>query len=813
MAKAPRPSPFSVVVELESLDTLYASPQAGAAAETGGPGASSSPSPGCASSAGFRHAAYASRSPPPLLDANEPPAMARMPAPPAGPSAVGEGAATRSLESSVQGKAAVLSDVDVIGAPPPLPPPPPTMVQKLQEMVTLFSWSPGGEVKANITLQMTVLYVLFVAILLSAEIFGWAPHIRFFNLVPLAFVSLVVLELSNVIATLFPDNSYHQYLHLLPLGIIVVIFREAHMVCAVIFFSASSIIFMQVGDERSSGVGRVGGYTLCCLIVYLSAVLFSSQFYTDVHGTSFTTGRVLSPPIHWGEEFTFCVCVALLGLALLATTRFVHLFARSVASHQEEVSMLRAELDSFTSHAVQVDTPISRVLALLTKVRDEARPIGADHLRASRAELAHRLAIVRQVNEALAILSAGALYQPEIRGGADTAVSSWVMETTEMTGHAANGYSTDGSETPSNATESGLPLTAPELWQVLVSFADDLDPVAASMPKLMDMLDSWTMDIFEFTELASGHPVVFMGMLLLHKNDAFANFRIDERKALRFLSTIESGYVASNPYHNAIHAADVAHAFHVWTTLGGVGYFLSSLEIFAGIIACLVHDFGHPGVNNNFLIAVSSPLAIRYNDSSVLESHHCAAAYTLLQDPALNILSNLTSKQRTSVRSVVTTMILATDMAKHFELLSKFNAQLTGLKAEAAAGSFDSNDSKALVLRLVVKCCDISNPAKPWHIASNWSGRVMEESFRQGDRERAAGMRVSTFMDRSAPVLEVYKAQVGFIEIFVRPLYEAVTALFPDMASACSHIDANHAMWEAKKNTAATEAALAASQT
>ena len=59
-----------------------------------------------------------------------------------------------------------------------------------------------------------------------------------------------------------------------------------------------------------------------------------------------------------------------------------------------------------------------------------------------------------------------------------------------------------------------------------------------------------------------------------------------------------------------------------------------------------------------------------YNDESVLENHHLAVAFKLLQIPECDILSNLSQKQRMSVRKMVIDMVLATDMSKHMSLLA-----------------------------------------------------------------------------------------------------------------------------------------------
>lgn len=48
-----------------------------------------------------------------------------------------------------------------------------------------------------------------------------------------------------------------------------------------------------------------------------------------------------------------------------------------------------------------------------------------------------------------------------------------------------------------------------------------------------------------------------------------------------------------------------------------------------------------------------SELALMYNDSSVLENHHLAVGFKLLQEENCDIFQNLTKKQKQSLRKMV----------------------------------------------------------------------------------------------------------------------------------------------------------------
>merc|ERR1712000_319859 len=59
------------------------------------------------------------------------------------------------------------------------------------------------------------------------------------------------------------------------------------------------------------------------------------------------------------------------------------------------------------------------------------------------------------------------------------------------------------------------------------------------------------------------------------------------------------------------------------------------------LLSAVAHDVDHPGNTNLFEINSGSELALRYNDTGVLENHHCATAFRLMQLPGLDIFGQL----------------------------------------------------------------------------------------------------------------------------------------------------------------------------
>ncbi|XP_065053831.1 cGMP-inhibited 3',5'-cyclic phosphodiesterase 3A-like isoform X1 [Rhopilema esculentum] len=328
--------------------------------------------------------------------------------------------------------------------------------------------------------------------------------------------------------------------------------------------------------------------------------------------------------------------------------------------------------------------------------------------------------------------------------------------------------------------------------------------VAASpeIKERMDKLLSWEFPIFELSERC--HILTQTAYKVFQNRGFFQKFQIPEDVFFRYFRLLESGY-HDIPYHNQIHAADVLQGTYYFTNhriagltvpidgssgrssiendkvvripdpneqedvYGCLADLIPDLELMALYTASAMHDFDHPGRTNAFLVATLNPKALLYNDRSVLENHHAAAAWALLlSDPANNFLCGLESFDLKRFRFIVVEQILSTDLKKHFDFLTEWNAKVS----EQGGGlNWSSEADRLLVGQMCIKLSDISGPSKTWDLHYKWTQRIVEEFYLQGDAEAAQGMPISPYMDRTQPRLP--QLQDSFIKHLVGPLYNS----------------------------------------
>ncbi|XP_076329175.1 cGMP-inhibited 3',5'-cyclic phosphodiesterase 3A-like isoform X2 [Tachypleus tridentatus] len=337
----------------------------------------------------------------------------------------------------------------------------------------------------------------------------------------------------------------------------------------------------------------------------------------------------------------------------------------------------------------------------------------------------------------------------------------------------------------------------------------DLDVLHSD--ELLNLINEWDYPIFELQQKAGKCILSQMCYKVFLEVGLFEAFRIPLPEFFNYFHALESGY-NDKPYHNCMHAADVLHAVYHLTsqpvpgfiqmpsnstdsplhktlenviesgtsvykqffeanyTYGVIGANFPALELMALYTAAAMHDYDHPGRTNAFLVSTFAPQAVLYNDRSVLENHHAAAAWSLfLSRPENNWLCHLDKAEFKRFRFLVIENILATDLKRHFEIVAEFNAKVNDDQAPGL--DWLSETDRLLTMEMCIKLADINGPCKRHDIHVQWTHRIAEEFYEQGDEEASLGLTVSPFMDRRNQQLA--KLQESFINHLVAPLCNA----------------------------------------
>lgn len=325
--------------------------------------------------------------------------------------------------------------------------------------------------------------------------------------------------------------------------------------------------------------------------------------------------------------------------------------------------------------------------------------------------------------------------------------------------------------------------------------------------RALDKLSDWDYNVFQINDamesgdesstlphLPQGGALFYTMYALLCKNRIMQKFKIDEQIMLNWLSAVEAGY-HRNPYHNSVHAADVLHITHYILSEGGLASQcqISDEQFFSALIAASIHDFDHPGINNNFLIKTQNYLALLYNDRSVLENIHCSSVFELMKNPAFDILRSFSDEQRKEIRETVIEMVLATDMSLHGKYVNRMKAKIQ------EQANFTAKEEQIMALSIALKMADISNCGRPQELYLKWGGLVSDEFYLQGDRERNLSLPCSPFMDRFNPSLG--KGQISFISYIIIPFFDLVASFLPSLKFAVEHAEANKNYWVANDDT------------
>uniref|UniRef100_A0A7M4FI05 Phosphodiesterase n=1 Tax=Crocodylus porosus TaxID=8502 RepID=A0A7M4FI05_CROPO len=326
-------------------------------------------------------------------------------------------------------------------------------------------------------------------------------------------------------------------------------------------------------------------------------------------------------------------------------------------------------------------------------------------------------------------------------------------------------------------------ITVPNSSNIL---DDDYNGQAKCM---LEKVGNWNFDIFLFDRLTNGNSLVSLTFHLFNFHGLIEHFQLDTMKLRRFLVMVQEDYHSQNPYHNAVHAADVTQAMHCYLKEPKLSKSLTPWDVLLSLIAAVTHDLDHPGVNQPFLIKTNHYLATLYKNTSVLENHHWRSAVGLLRESGL--FAHMSLENRQLMESQIGALILATDISQQNEYLSVFRTHL-----DRGDLCLEDASHRHFILQMALKCADICNPCRTWELSKQWSEKVTEEFFHQGDIEKKYHLGVSPLCDRQSET--VANIQIGFMTYLVEPLF-AEWARFSNTRlsqTMLGHLGLNKASWK-----------------
>uniref|UniRef100_A0A8C5CM29 Phosphodiesterase n=1 Tax=Gadus morhua TaxID=8049 RepID=A0A8C5CM29_GADMO len=444
---------------------------------------------------------------------------------------------------------------------------------------------------------------------------------------------------------------------------------------------------------------------------------------------------------------------------------------RSTTSRGSDGSSQRRHSSMARIHSMTIEAPITKVINIINAAQ-ESSP----------------MPVAEALDRVLEILRTTELYSPALG----------TKDEDPHTNDLVGGLMTDGLRRLSGNEYifSTKPPHAPSHLATPLTLNDIPPRIAVTM----ENEDSWDFDIFSVEAATMKRPLTFLGMQI------FSRFRVCEflncpEAVLRsWLQGVEANYHSSNSYHNSTHAADVLHATAYFLCKERVKQSLDPIDEVAALIAATVHDVDHPGRTNSFLCNAGSELAILYNDTAVLESHHAALAFQITtRDDKCNIFKNMERNEYRTLRQAIIDMVLATEMTKHFEHVNKFvnsiNKPLAALDENGSVkGVLTTPENRILIKRMLIKCADISNPCRPQELCIEWAGRISEEYFAQTDEEKRQCLPVvMPVFDRNT--CSIPKSQISFIDYFITDMFDAWDA-FADLPNLMQHLDNNFKYWK-----------------
>jgi hypothetical protein len=292
---------------------------------------------------------------------------------------------------------------------------------------------------------------------------------------------------------------------------------------------------------------------------------------------------------------------------------------------------------------------------------------------------------------------------------------------------------------------------------------------------------------FAFDSLVLDVDALRTGLMAMYTNmDVQGKLKVTSEQLSAYIVEISSQY-NETAFHNFNHVFDVTQMLYTIINKSGLHTKLSDSQLVGLFLAAPAHDLDHPGLSNTYQVNAGTELAKKYNNTSVLESHHTDLCLALVDK--LQLLSGVSTEMAEEIKATITTAILGTDMAKHKEYMDALGIHTKDEVAVDPQKNQFENEMGELLLVTLMKCSDISNPSRPLVVAEKWNALCYTEFYHEGDLDKEAGRKVLPLFDRETN--NISKSTVGFVNFVVLPLYTKLNLLLHKLAQGHPELNAD----------------------
>eukprot|EP00756_Hemistasia_phaeocysticola_P003557 Hpha_TRINITY_DN1230_c0_g1::TRINITY_DN1230_c0_g1_i1::g.44755::m.44755/K13298/PDE11; dual 3',5'-cyclic-AMP and -GMP phosphodiesterase 11 len=336
----------------------------------------------------------------------------------------------------------------------------------------------------------------------------------------------------------------------------------------------------------------------------------------------------------------------------------------------------------------------------------------------------------------------------------------------------------------------------------------DWDPPRKLVNQLLEanfpMLDFMTPD----TDMKRGRLIV-EGFTVLGLVGKGASLGVSNSRLQRCLMAVKP-FFRDLPYHNFAKAFDVFQAMaFIVHKVKRTGVFTPD-QNFALVTAAIFMQADHKGINKSLHYrceGLFAPLlAVKGAAASALAIHHANVAAEVLKDQKNNLFAGWPPDKRSSSFQLMFDAILATDASRQADLQKQFRQELI---ADGKSSYDQSKPGHRQLLALgLLNCAAMFSFIRPFAVAKEWALRWAEEYFGASppiinEAESAISPRARDWiepekwksMEHNQKLRLLAPAVIEHLTERVRPVYEMVSTVIPDMDFTMRNLEVALMQW------------------